>query len=59
MINYLYNRLSILLGGENISGGDTGTVKIETAQSVSPHRYADEMQRQRRELAESSTKEKS
>ena len=33
------------LGGENISGGDTGTVEIEVAGVVSPHKYADEMRR--------------
>ncbi len=34
-----------VLGGENISGGDTGEVKIEVAGVASPHRYAESMRR--------------
>ena len=57
MTSYLYNKLPVLLGGEKMSGGDTREVKIETAQSVSPNNYADDMRKWREASVKHSAKE--
>jgi len=55
VISYFYNKLTILTGGENISGGDTGTVNIEVAGVANPHRYAESMREWHRSEASAKT----